>query len=251
MAKLTERNCVREPVDSNARGTINKPTEQSTYSDQMLRLRSAYGNEGANLVIPLQDPVTTSRQVLEWRSSGYTPKWTIANFAHDSDTALTLFQGAWTGMRVMSGGCYYHPQGGGDPYNAAKCAALGEAHNQWVKLGQVTYDQNAGGCAGGKCEYDYNESSWTADGSGGASGYQLVYFWHGAMKAIGADPTREKFVAALNAYDNYSNLVTGPITFKGSPNTMIGSTKFVLLEGKSNLKYRQVTEITPGLVDHF
>ena len=71
------------------------------------------------------------------------------------------------------------------------------------------------------------------------------------MKAIGADPTREKFVAALNAYDNYSNLVTGPITFKGSPNTMIGSTKFVLLEGKSNLKYRQVTEITPGLVDHF
>ncbi|MGH2758812.1 MAG: hypothetical protein ACRDKJ_04525, partial [Actinomycetota bacterium] len=63
--------------------------------------------------------------------------------------------------------------------------------------------------------------------------------------------TREKFISALNLYDNYSNLVTGPITFKGSSNPMIGATKFVLLEGQSNLKYRQVTEITPGLVDHF
>jgi hypothetical protein len=249
--KLAARNCVREPVDSRARGTINKPTEQSTYGGQMIDLRASYANQGANLVVPLQDPVSTSRQVLEWRSSGYTPKWTIANFAHDSDTALTLFQGAWTGMRVMSGGCYYHPQGGGDPYNEAKCAKVGEAHNQWVKLGPVTYDANAGGCAGGKCEYDYNDESWTTDGSGGAAGYQLVYFWHGALKAIGTDPTREKFVSALNLYDNYSNLVTGPITFKGSSNPMIGATKFTLLEGQSNLKYRQVTEITPGLVDHF
>lgn len=251
VSKLAERNCVREPVDGAARGTINKPTEQSTYSDQMIRLRSAYGNQGANLVIPLQDPISTSRQVLEWRSSGYTPKWTIANFAHDSDTALTLFQGAWTGMRVMSGACYYHPQGGHQPYNASLCAQMGQAHNIWANLGPVTFDQNAGGCAGGKCEYDFNDSSWTTDGSGGASGYQLVYFWHGAMKAIGTDPTREKFLGALNAFDHYSNLITGPITFKGSSNTMIGSTKFVLLEGMSNLKYRQVKEITPGLVDHF
>lgn len=249
--KLTDRNCVSEPVDGAARGTINKPTEQSTYSDQMIRLRSAYDNQGANLVIPLQDPISTSRQVLEWRSSGYTPKWTIANFAHDSDTALTLFQGAWTGMRVMSGACYYHPSGGHQPYNAGLCAQMGEAHNIWAKLGPVTFDQNAGGCAGGKCEYDFNDDSWTTDGSGGASGYQLVYFWHGAMKAIGTDPTREKLLGALNAYDNYSNLITGPITFRGSPNPMVGSTKFVLLEGMGNLKYRQVKEITPGLVDHF
>ena len=87
--------------------------------------------------------------------------------------------------------------------------------------------------------------------SGGASGYQLVYFWHGAMKSIGTDPTREKLTAALNNYNVYSNLVTGPITFKGSPNRMIGAKKFVLLEGQDNLKYRQVTEVTPGLVDHF
>jgi ABC-type branched-subunit amino acid transport system substrate-binding protein len=249
--KLTKRKCVRTPVDSRARGTINKPTEQSTYSGQMIDLRASYGNQGANLVIPLQDPVSTSRQVLEWRSSGYTPKWTIANFAHDSDTALTLFQGAWTGMRVMSGACYYHPQGGGKPYDANLCAKMGEAHTQWVKLGPVTYDENAGGSAGGRGSYTYDESSWGTDGSGGAAGYQLVYFWHGALKSIGSDPTREKFLGALNAYDVYSNLITGPISFKGSSNPMIGATKFVLLEGMDNLKYRQVTEITPGLVDHF
>jgi hypothetical protein len=32
---------------------------------------------------------------------------------------------------------------------------------------------------------------------------------------------------------------------------MIGATHFVLLEGQNNLKYRQVVDITPGLVDHF
>jgi hypothetical protein len=249
--KLTQRNCVREPVDRRARGTINKPTDQTTYGGQMIEMRAAYGNQGANLVVPLQDPVSTSRQVLEWSKSGYRPKWTIANFAHDSDTALALFQGEWTGMRVMSGACYYHPQGGGTPYDAKLCAQMGEAHRQWVSLGHVDYDSNAGGSFGGKSSYDYTEDSWTADGGGGAAGYQLVYFWHGAVKSIGTDPTREKFIAALNAYDRYSNVLTGPISFAGSPNHMIGSNKFVLLEGKANLKYRQVTEITPGLVDHF
>ena len=128
----------------------------------------------------------------------------------------------------MSGGCYYHPQGGGKPYDQKLCAKIGEAHKQWVSLGNVTYDENAGGSAGGKSNFNYNEDSWTTDGGGGATGYQLVYFWHGAMKSIGADPTREKFLAALNNYDNYSNLLTGPITFKGSPNRMIGATKFIV-----------------------
>jgi ABC-type branched-subunit amino acid transport system substrate-binding protein len=251
VAKVTERGCVRTPVDRRARGSINKPTEQTTYGGQMIDLRSSYNNQGANLVVPLQDPVSTSRQVLEWSKSGYHPKWTIANFAHDSDTALALFQGEWAGMRVMSGACYYHPQGGGRPYDPKLCAQMGEAHRQWVSLGHVDYDQNAGGSFGGKSSYDYNEESWTADGGGGAAGYQLVYFWHGALKSIGADPTREKFLAALNAYDNYSNVLTGPISFAGSPNRMIGATKFVLLEGQANLKYRQVAEITPGLADHF
>ncbi|MEX2393392.1 MAG: ABC transporter substrate-binding protein [Actinomycetota bacterium] len=251
VAELTKRKCVRTPVDSDARGTINKPTEQSTYGGQLLDLRTSYDGDGANLLVPLQDPVSTSRQTLEWAGSGYRPKWTIANFAHDGDVTLALFQGQWTGMRVMSGSCYYHPQGGGKPYDRKLCASLTDAHKQWVSLGQVTFDENAGGSYGGKGNFNYDEASWTADGQGGATGYQLVYFWHGAMKSIGADPTREKFIAALNGYDKYSNLLTSPITFKGSPNRMIGATHFTLLEGQSNLKYRQVVDITPGLVDHF
>ena len=250
VAKLEKSKCARA-VDSKARVTIQKPTEQTTYNDQMLKYRTAYGNQGANLVIPLQDPVTTSRQVAEWAASNYRPEWTIANFAHDSDTVLELTHGEWTGTRVMSGACYYHPKGGGDPYNPSKCAKMGEAHKQWVSLGNVRYDANAGGNAGGKSSYNYTEANWEKDGSGGASGYHVVYFWYGAMKSIGTDPTREKFFAAMNAYDNYSNLLTGPITFRGTVNKMIGAKKFSLLEGKSNLEYRQVVSITPGLVDHF
>jgi hypothetical protein len=251
VAELTKRKCVRTPVDAKARGKINKPTEQTSYTAQSLDLRSAYGGDGANLIVPLQDPISSSRQVLEWASGGYRPKWTFANFAHDADLVLTLMQGQWTGVRGLSGACYYHPKGGGKPYDAKLCAAVGEAHRQWVSLGQVTYDQNAGGNVGGKSSYNYTESSWETDGSGGGAGYQGIGFWLGAMKSIGTDPTREKFVAALSAYNGYSNLITGPITFKGTSNRMIGAKKFVLIEGQENLEYKQIVSVTPGLVDHF
>lgn len=250
---LQQRKCVGS-VDSRARGTVQKPTEQVSYTGQLAQLRQAYNNRGANLIVALQDPITTSRQVGEnrsFKSPTYNPKWTFSNFAHDSDTALSLMGGDWTGVRGLSPACYYHPSGGGTPYNAARCAKMAVAHQRWNSLGSVQYDQNAGGGAGGKSSYNYNEESWTADGSGGSYGYQIIFFWHGAMKSIGADPTREKFLAALNAYSNYSDLVTGPITFRGIPNKMIGAKKFVVLEGKSNLKFRQMTEVTPGLVDHF
>jgi hypothetical protein len=133
---------------------------------------------------------------------------------------------------------------------------MGEAHRQFVSLGNVTYDANAGGNQGGHSSYNYQEGNptsdgWTKDGAGAAFGYSTVYSWVGAMKALGADPTREKFLAALNLYDNYSNLITGPISFRGSANHMIGANKFVVLEGTAQQRYRQVTEITPGLVDHF
>jgi ABC-type branched-subunit amino acid transport system substrate-binding protein len=251
VSALEKRKCVKTPVDPKARGKINKPTEQTSYTAQALDLRSAYGGAGANLVVPLQDPISTSRQVLEWSSGGYRPKWTFSNFAHDADLVLTLMQGQWTGTRGLSGACYYHPKGGGKPYDAKLCAAMGEAHRQWVGLGSVTYDQNAGGNVGGKGSYNYTESSWETDGSGGAAGYQGIGFWVGAMKAIGTDPTREKFAAALAAYDGYSNLITGPITFKGSSNRMIGAKRFVVLEGQENLEYKQIVSLTPGLVDHF
>jgi hypothetical protein len=165
-------------------------------------------------------------------------------------------QGQWIGVRGLSPACYYHPQGGGKPYDSSLCAQMGEAHKEFVSLGNTTYDANAGGCQGGPCSYNYQEGSaasdgWTKDGSGAAFGYQIIYSWVGAMRSIGADPTREKFLSALGAYDHYSNLITGPITFAGSPNHMIGANKFVVLEGTAQQRYRQVTTITPGLVDHF
>lgn len=248
--KLQSRGCVA-PVDGNARGKVRKPTEQQTYQSQLLRLRNAYGGKGVNLIVPLQDPVTTSRQVAEnrpYKGPDYNPKWTFSNFAHDSDTNLTLMGGEWTGVRGLTGACYYMYE---QAYNTSLCAQMKAAHERWVSLGYVRYDENAGGCAGGRCEFDYNENTWVERGSGGAAGYQLVHFFLGAMKATGADPTREKFVAALNAYDRYSDLITTPITFKGSPNIMRGASGAVVIEGQANRKFRQVAEITPGLVEKF
>jgi substrate-binding family protein len=257
---LESRKCVHTPVDPKARGTIGKPTDQATYGDELQKFRDSYGGKGVNLIVPLQDPLTTSRQVNEnthYEGVRYHPKWTFVNFAHDGDLEYKLMGGRWIGFRGLSPICYYHPSGGGQPYNPALCAKMGEAHRQFTSLGHVTYDENAGGSEGGPSSYDYQEGNaasdgWVKDGgSGGALGYSIVYSWYGAMKAAGADLTREKFLAALNAYDNYSDLVTGPITYKGSSNHMIGADKFVVLEGTAQQRYRQVTDITPGLVDHF
>jgi hypothetical protein len=255
---ISARKCVVTPVDRNARGIVLKPTEQGNYGDQQQNLKNAYGGKGANLIVAFQDPLTTSRQVNEWSDDpSYRPKWTFSNFAHDTDTALALFQGRWTGTRGLSPACYYLPANSPNAYNPSLCAKMGEAHKQFVSLGNVTYDENTGGSSGNnRSSYNYQEGNpatdgWVRDGSGAAYGYQIIYGWHGAMTAIGADPTREKFLAALNAYDKYSNLITGPITFRGTSNRMIGANKFAVYEGQRTLKYRQVTQITPGLVDHF
>jgi hypothetical protein len=246
-------------MDSKARGKIQKPTDQTTYQPELLDFRNAYGGKGVNLIVPLHDPVSTSRMVAEnkaYNNPTYKPKWTFSNFAHDGDTELALMQGEWTGVRGISQACYYLPVRSPNAYNPNLCAKMGESHRQFISLGSVTFDQNTDTNNGSDASYKYNESNsdntgWVADGSGAASGYQVVYFWYGAMKSIGTDPTREKFLAALNNYDNYSDLITGPLTFKNSPNVMIGQKKFVLYEGGSDLHYKQVTSITPGLVDHF
>ncbi|HVE93137.1 MAG TPA: ABC transporter substrate-binding protein [Actinomycetota bacterium] len=234
-------------VDQLARGTIKKPQDQTSYVSQALDLKRAYGDKGANLIVPLQDPVSTSRQVAEWKGQTYSPKWTFSNFVHDADTALTLMAGDWTGMRGLRGACVIgHP----NAYNTSLCANLKAAHDEWVGLGNVTYDENAGGSTGSTTSsYNYNESSWGQDGPDGSSGYQLAHIWLGAMKSIGTDPTREKFLAAINAYDRYSDLVTGPITYRGSANIMRGAGMGVVVEGGADLKYRQIQ--TPGLVDQF
>jgi hypothetical protein len=246
--KLTAQGCI-EPVDNRARQRVQKPDEQTTYRDQLIRLSTAYNGQGANLVVPLQDPITTSRQVQELRTFiDYNPKWTFSSFVHETDTTLTLMGGEWAGVRGLAAGCYYMAETAGDPN---LCAQLNQAHARWVSLGQVTYDENAGGCAGGRCDYNYNEASWRDHGQGGSAGYQWVHFLLGALREIGDDPTRERFTAALENYENYSDLVSRPITFRGSPNRMIGAIGATIYEGQSNNRYRQLTNITPGIVEHF
>ena len=209
--------------------TVKKPTEQTSYATEISQLKSA----GVEIFVPAQDPITTSREVQECASQRCTWKYTASNFAHESDTALTLMGGAWVGVRALAGGCYYLAPTAND---SAQCGAMKQAHEEWVAVS--------------------SESEWRKDGSGGASGYQIVHIWLKALKDAGPDPTREKFKAALLTYDNYSDLVSGPITYKGSANLTHGATKMVVLEGTANPgadsgntgTWRQVT---PGFVDSF
>lgn len=208
--------------------TVRKPTEQTTYSGEIQELSGA----GAQIVVPAMDPISTSRVTQECSPSSNnnpTPpcswKWSFSNFAHESDTALLLMRGTWTGVRGLAGGCYYQAPTRDDP---SKCAKLGVAHTQWVQKN--------------------SESDWVEKGSGGAAGYQIVHLWLKALKDAGTDPTRERFRAALLTYSGYDDLVSSPITYRGSANLSHGSEKMTVLEAGSNNKYSQ---ITPGFVDGF
>ncbi len=211
---------------------VQKPTEQTSYGTQIQELKEA----GTEIFVPAQDPITTSRQVQECVGQRCTWKYSSSNFAHESDTALTLMGGQWTGVRALAGGCYYTNPNAGDP---AKCGQLKAAHEQWVQY-NTGRDPDGDGNQG--------EADWNKDGQGGTAGYQLVHIWLKAMKDIGTDPTREKFKAALLTYDNYADLVSGPITYKGSSNLSHGYTLMVPLEAGSDNKWKQ---LTPGFVDRF
>lgn len=206
---------------------VEKPTEQTTYNSEISNMRA----KGAEIVVPVQDPITTSRITAECGgvSAAACPwKWSFANFAHDGDVALDLMGGAWTGVKGLSGGCYYLPKGGMNPYDTTKCAQMKVAHDQWVAIN--------------------GQADWEKDGQGGAAGYQIVNIWTKALIDIGPDPTREKFVAALNTYQGYSNLVSSPISYKGSPNRSHGAESVVVYEAGSDRKFRQ---LTPGFVTSF
>lgn len=209
--------------------TVKKPTEQTSYATEIQQLKDA----GTEIFVPAQDPITTGRQVAECKGQRCTWKYAASNFAHDSDTALTLQGNDWVGAKVLAGGCYYRS---GTADDASKCGSLKQAHEQWVQVN--------------------GESDWRKDGSGGTSGYQLTHIWLKALKDAGADLTRERFRAALLAYDGYSDLVSSPITYRGSPNIAHGYDKVVVWEGTATPNsdagathtWRQVT---PGFVDAF
>src|SRR5437899_8822753 len=170
-----------------------KPAQNPDYNGYILKLRQA----GTQVVVPLTDPLTT-QQIVQRCAAGAACGWTytFSNFAHDSDTALTLFTPTWSTQQVrgLSGACYYMaPEVDGD-----NCGQMKVARDQWVAA--------------------RGESDWEENGSGGASGYQIINFLKGALLAPGADLTRQRFRDALESYDHYSDLITGPITFVGSDN---------------------------------
>jgi len=205
--------------------TVEKPTQQTSYATQIQDLKGA----GTEIFVPAQDPITTSREVDECQTQLCTWMYSFSDFAHDGDTDLKLMKGHWNGVLGLSPACYYVAPNFADP---SKCAAMGTAHQIWVQ-------QQGGGSNG--------ESDWQSHGSGGSFGYQIDHFWLKAMKDAGPNLTRERFVSALLTYQNYSDLVTGPISFAGNPVRMHGATQEVILQAGVD----HYTQVTAGLVDQF
>ncbi|HVM08323.1 MAG TPA: ABC transporter substrate-binding protein [Acidimicrobiales bacterium] len=203
--------------------TIQKPTEQTSYAAQIQQLKDS----GAQIVVPAQDPISTSRMVQECVTQRCGWNWSFSNFAHESDTALSLMGGNWNGARGLAGGCYYLPGPNHNPYDPSKCGALNQAHDQWVAIN--------------------GEDDWVKDGQGGASGYQIVHFWLKAMKDAGPDLTRQRLFAGMLAYDNYNDLVSSPISYRDKNNLAHGAEGMVVYQAGVD-KYQQ---LTPGFVDGF
>jgi ABC-type branched-subunit amino acid transport system substrate-binding protein len=202
---------------------VPKYTDSSNthiYTGQCLELSQM----NAQIVIPATDPLTTSNMTVTGECARF--KWAMSNFAHDSDVALKLMGGTWTGVRGLAGGCYY--QLWNDPNQAPKCGKLKEAHDAWVAVA--------------------GESDWNENGQGGLAGYQITHIWLGALTNAGPDLTREKFVAALNAYNNYDDLVTEPITYLNSPNIAHGIERFAVYEATPQQRWKQISD---GLVGSF
>jgi len=201
-----------------------KPAQNPDYNGYILE----FTRSQTEVLVPLTDPLTT-QQIVQRCAAGAACGWTYAfsNFAHDSDTALTLMAPTWAQQRVrgLSGACYYlAPQ----VDDKARCANMATARDQYVAA--------------------RGQQAWEEDGSGAAAGYQIVGFLKGALTAPGGELTRQRFTAALRQYQGYDDLVSGPITFAGSQNTMIGATRMSVLEAQSNNKFKMISD---GLLGGF
>ena len=206
-----------------AKGAVQKPTEQTDYTTEIQDFKT----KGVEVFVPLQDPVTTSRQIAQCNAQLCTWNYTFSDFAHDGEAELALMGNKWGQLKVrgLSGGCYYLAPQAND---TTKCAQMAQSHAVWAKT--------------------YGELDWQKNGGTGAGGYTLVHFWLKAMKDAGPDLTRLRFVAALKTYNNYDDLVSGPITFAGSSNYSHGYEKMAVFEAQLNLKYKMVSD---GLVSGF
>jgi ABC-type branched-subunit amino acid transport system substrate-binding protein len=194
------------------------PTENPDYNGYVLQFRQT----NTEVVVPLTDPVTTS-QVVQRCVAGAACGWTYSfvDFANDWDLALSLMAPTWGSQHVrgLSTGCYYMAPQSSDP---AKCGALAEARREFIAVN--------------------GQNAWNTQGSGALFGYQLISMIKGALEACGRNLTRQRFAAALHAYQGYRDLITGPITFAGSSNTMHGATDMTVYEAETNSKYRMVSD---------
>lgn len=201
-----------------------KPAQNPDYNGYILQ----FTRTNTEVVVPLTDPLTT-QQIVQRCAAGAACGWTysFSNFAHESDTALTLMAPTWGQQRVrgLAAGCYYlAPQ----VDDKAKCANMAVARDQYVAA--------------------RGQAAWEDEGSGASAGYQLIALIKGALALPGSELTRERFTAALRTYQGYDDLVTGPITFAGSDNTMRGATKMAVYEAQTNNTYKMISD---GLLGGF
>lgn len=200
-----------------------KPAQNPDYNGYILQFRQ----NNTQVLVPLTDPLTT-QQIVQRCAAGAACGWTysFSNFAHESDTALALMAPTWSNQRVrgLAAACYYLAA----EVNGGNCANMKVARDQYISVN--------------------GRDDWEENGSGAAAGYQLVSFIKGGLVAAGADLTRERFRAALGDFDNYADLISSPITFRGRKTLMHGSERMTVFEAQPNVKYKM---ITPGFVDSY
>jgi hypothetical protein len=218
--------------------TVEKPEIQNAKGYQDIIL--AYQGAGVQVVVPLTDPINTSGLV---RQCGYANAnscgWTysFSDFAHDGETALTLFNDEWgrKHVRGLSGGCY--PNAPAEQINnPAKCSSMGIAKAQFESV------KGAGAWTA-----QQNDADGTSVGYNSAAGYQWMFFKK-AMIDQGTEVTRSRFMAAINRYNGYRDLITGPITYKNSPNYAHGADLMTMWEAQAGNKYKMLSD---GMVAGF
>ncbi|HEV7887864.1 MAG TPA: ABC transporter substrate-binding protein [Acidimicrobiales bacterium] len=212
--------------------TVQKPEDQAPQGYQSLIL--AYKDKGVEVVVPMTDPINTAAFV---RECGYAAAnscpWTysFSNFAHEGETALTLFNDEWGRKKVrgLAGACYPNAPDA-QINNPAKCSNMKAAKEQFEAVkgpGEWTKQQN--------------DTYGTSVGYNSAAGYQWMFFKK-AMIDQGTEVTRERFLAAVNRYNGYADLITGPITYKGSSNYAHGAEKMAVFEAQTSNKYKMITD---------
>jgi ABC-type branched-subunit amino acid transport system substrate-binding protein len=214
---------------------VQKPEFQNATGYGTIILN--FNSKGVEVVVPLTDPINTSGLVRECQTQGCKWTYSFSDFAHDGETALTLFADKWGELKVkgLSGGCYANAPAAqiNDP---AKCGSMGIAKTQFEKV------KGAGSWTATQSD-EYGASA----GYNSAAGYQWIGFWSKAMKDLGTEVSRERLVASVNRYEGYADLITGPITYKNGA-IAHGADKMTVYEAQTGNKYKMVTD---GFVDGF